>query len=148
MKFLLPILFLSCLWSQPIHHKFKDYMINEGYVDNFSLYHAGIGGIKGVACNIGERVANRYGYDYPNSFQLLGINLALALAWEVAEFGIESRWNWTYYDEMYGGYALRNNGMDVALDMLVFSIPLWDDVYYDFKRRKNGFELQIEVLLK
>jgi len=145
MKLLLLLILSTTLFAQPIHHQFKDYMIDEGYVDNFSLYHAGIGGIKGVACNIGERVANRYGYDYPDSFTLLGINLALAVAWEIAEFAIEGSFDNEKYQAMYNGKAWQNNTFDVILDMLVFSVPLWDDIYYDIIRHKQGFILRLEM---
>ena len=145
MKKLLLILLISGLWSQPIHHRFKDYMIEQGYVDQFSIYHAGIGGIKGVISEVGWSIATRHGYNEPSASWKLGTDFILALAWEIGEFGVEGDWSWSKYQEMYNGKALQNNGFDIFLDVAVFSIPLWTGIYWDIKRiGKNGFAVNVQ----
>jgi len=123
------------LWT----HTFKNDMVKAGWVDQFSLYHAGIGGIKTVINEVYKGYNLRYGWHEEQSptKQYMN-NLFLAVLWEVGEFWIEGNFNYNKYCKMYGGETKmwRNNGMDVILDTLVFGIPLYRGMYYDLKRNR------------
>lgn len=146
MKKLIIILFLfSFISAKPIHHRINDWFHDEGYVDKWTWTHAGMGSIKGLGVNLYIAWAVRNGYDYPSTFVLLAKNLGFALTWELLEYTYEGHLDWRKYQEMYDGKAVQNNGMDVLVDMLVFSIPLWDNVYWDIKRvSHDGFKLNIQ----
>ncbi|HDY86032.1 hypothetical protein LCGC14_0955480 [marine sediment metagenome] len=147
MKKLIIVLFLltSLIESKPIHHRINDWFHDEGYVDRWSWSHAQTGTIKGIIAEVGYGYATRHGYDYPSAAKLLWYNFCLAFLFEVGEFGVEGDFNWDKYQDMYNGKALQNNGMDIFLDMFAFSVPLWDDLYYEFKILKHeGFSLQLQ----
>lgn len=137
------IVLVSFVGAEPIHHKINNWFHDNGYIDRWSWSHAQTGTIKGILSDIGQGYATRHGYDYPSAFELMGYNLWAALVWELYEYG-ESGMNFADYDKAYNGHALENNGMDVFLDMLAFSVPLWDDLYYELKILKHeGFTLQL-----
>jgi len=150
MKYNIKAILLICLLgfntilSQPWTHGFKDYFITEGYVDHFSLYHAGIGGVKTVVNEGFWALNTRYGWmEEPSSIaQSIG-NLALAVLWEVGEFGIEGNWDYKYYCDFYGGEKRmwRNNVSDIVLDQICFMIPHYVGIYYDLKIWKHGISI-------
>ena len=136
------IVLFSFLEAKPIHHRANDWFHEKGFVDRWTWTHAGIGGVKGLTANLYMAVANRYGYDTPSAIEFMKYNLYLALAWEMIEYlPFQS---FKDYNEFYGGFALENNSMDVIVDMLVFSVPLWDNIYYEIKILKHeGFSLNV-----
>ena len=138
-KYTLLALLLTVGNAEPWTHTFKNDMVKAGWVDQFSLYHAGIGGIKTVINEVYKGYNLRYGWHEEQSptKQYMN-NLFLAVLWEVGEFWIEGNFNYNKYCKMYGGETKmwRNNGMDVILDTLVFGIPLYRGVYYDLKRNR------------
>jgi len=139
MRIILSILIIGFLSAEPWTHTFKNDMVKAGWVDQFSLYHAGIGGIKTVINEVYKGYNLRYGWHEEQSPTKQYINnLFLAVLWEVGEFWIEGNFNYNKYCKMYGGETKmwRNNGMDVILDTLVFGIPLYRGMYYDLKRNR------------
>ncbi|MFQ6609329.1 MAG: hypothetical protein ACE5D7_00875 [Fidelibacterota bacterium] len=132
---ILAFLLLGVLSAQPWTHGFKDALIDGGYMDSFSIYHAGIGGVKTVINEGFWWMNEKYNWmDEPSpTKQVLG-NLALAVLWELGEWYVESpEKTWESYDKFYNGHALENNLMDILLDVAVFSIPHYKGMYYDYK---------------
>lgn len=148
-KLLIRLLLITSFgYSQPWTHTFKDDMIKSGLVDNFSLYHAGIGGIKTVVNEVYKGYNLRYAWhEEQTPTQQFVNNLFLAVLWEVGEYWIEGDFDYDKYCKMYGGETKmwRNNGFDVVLDCLVFGVPLYRGMYYDFKIWKHGFGINMTM---
>lgn len=144
---LLCILLLGNLLLGQVHHDFKNYLEDRGYVDKWSLYHAGAGGVK-TCLNSGFWWLNeKYNWmDEPSAFKQVGGNLVLALAWEYYEY-LDHGGTLGEYNDTYGGKALQNNGFDVFLDMVVFCIPHYKGMYYELAIIKHGFSCRAVWLL-
>ena len=137
----------SSMLGQPATHRFKAYFEDNGYADGFSIYHAGIGGIKTLV-NEGFWWLNEINgwTERPSPSRQVFNNFLLSVSWEVLEFYMESpKRTWKSYNKFYGGYALQNNGMDIFLDCAVFAIPHYKGMYYDFRIWKHGFNLNMTM---
>ena len=65
-----------------------------------------------------ETINGWVGLKPPPNHQIFIENLAIALTWEVYEFGYDGKWDWKYYNDFYDGRALFLNGVDVGLSTL------------------------------
>ena len=141
-KLLILIIFLiSFCFAQPIHHRINDYGQNEGYTDSYTKWHLAAGLLKGaISDEIITPIAVHYGYYNPSVWVKLAVNLGLAVTWEVGELIIEK--NWHEYEHPW-----KNNGFDVFIDEVAFSMFLWTEAYLEFRGDGNDFEINLWVTI-
>ena len=133
----LTFLLASTIWSQPIHHRILDWAEDNHIVNRWTLLHFGQGLVYSWSRSsetVHYKLYEKWGWEYPSSWRILGENLAIALVWEFGEFILEGHLDWQYYDEIYGGYAFKDNAYDVMWSMLGCIIPIADGIWWDIRK--------------
>jgi len=124
---------MSFCVAQPVHHQINNYLNTNGYTDSWTKWHGATGAIKGLIAGsdiVWDWRYYQFGHEQPSGFGKLWRNFKSAVAWEILEFGVEGKFSWNKYREMYK-HPWRNNITDVVVDCLFFGACITDELWWD-----------------